>query len=213
MTTTPKKNPLEENSSVAKDFFEQGKKRAGERFENADVDGVVNRCWGLIDNLYHDKSTGKQFMDYTVNELSGKAGELSILKAYVGQHASWANLQCNNSYIFKKFQRANKRKISSEKLNGLYIAMKKNSSDMIREKAIKPTVGDIEAELEKACIREEQDWAFNQGYADRIINLFKSIDWILTSIGWRMKELQSEQMSTHFTPHSTEEDEQTLFSR
>lgn len=172
---------LEHNSPEAKGFFEKGYNRAKERFQDADFDGAVEQCWGLIDTLYHDAGTDMSFEKYSAHELTIMAGKLAILKAYIGRHAADAVLHTNNAYIYKSFQKAGKRKMAGDRL---------------KEIGGKITVADIDAEVVKMSIREEQDWVFNQGYADTVVNLFKSIEWILTSIGWRIKELNSERMDT-----------------
>lgn len=168
------------STQTAKDFFESGKRRLGERFSD---EGTVQECWKIIESLYHDPLTNRSFNDYSVDELTSIAGRISLLKVYIGQLASEANLQTNNAYIFKSFQRSGRRK---------------QATTRIQERAEKVTQASIDAEVVQLTVLEEQDWAFAQGHADKMMNLFRSLEWVLSSIGWRIKELNSAKFDTKY---------------
>lgn len=166
---------FEQNSLAASEFFEKGAQRALERFKNADVEGAVADC---IEMITHIKDN---FTTLSCLELTEYAGRLALLKPFIGTETARAMLNTNNSYIYKTFQKAGKRKYATERL---------------REKGEKYTVGDLDAEVIKMSIREEQDWAFNQEYADRLKTLLDSISTIVSALGWRIKELSQERFES-----------------
>jgi hypothetical protein len=167
----------------AQEFFLEGKRKAEEMLsEQVNTVKIVQECKKIINYLYEN------FEKLESSELSLKGGKLAILKAYLGEVASNAHCETNNFYIYKKYQEAWERKPATKHL------------ESIGEKS---TVRDVDAEVMKRTFEIERDWAFKQETSDSLKNLFVSMDWIITSIGWRIKEKNSEKMDTKYYDHAT----------
>lgn len=156
----------------SQEFYQSHFNRLKTRFEDGGHVQVINETMETLSDL-HDN-----FMVYGLDELTLIAGRLALMKAYLGEYASYENLKTNSAYVYKKLQRANKRSKATTRLEEL---------------GSKITQDSIEAEVIKMTIDEEQEHIFHQYYSDKVTNLFESLNWIMSSIKWRMEEKRSEQ--------------------
>lgn len=163
MTTTP--------FGTFQSFLDSTTKNFRDIFEKSPQRAVITEVMETLEYLKENFST----MDS--GELIMKAGRLAVLKASLGDHASFMNWKTNAAYIYKKFRRADKRRFATDKLE---------------EIGMKVTQDNIEAEVVKATIDEEVSHISQQYYSDKCKSLFESIDWVMSSISWRLKELASE---------------------
>lgn len=132
----------------------------------------------LIRELNGSGASGKMYKDYSFQELSRIAGTLAVLKVNVGEIMSRAKRNKDYASLQVEYRRAKLRKIIIDKLT--------------TEGNKRPTVDDIDAELDQQSYREKMIVIFRIELYDKVNNLWWSLSGITNAIDMRVKVLMSE---------------------
>jgi hypothetical protein len=145
---------------------------------------ILDNIKGVIQELKGDGVTGKTFDMYTANELSKLNGTVAILKFSLGE------ILAKYSRIFK----LNEEKIKICRANWRESVI----NDLTAEKK-RPTVDDINSELDKRVFREKVKSIFKEENYEKALYLWRSINSMIEVIQTRIQILSSEKYSTKFS--------------
>jgi len=136
-------------------------------------DEVIKKALKLIDYV-----SGRNFKDFTGDELTRIAGELAILKVNLGRVVSDKMLEAKATYTYRKW------KYSKE-----YQAQKKQWGS-------KMTVGEAEAVAEDGIENEREAELLSEHQADTLQTLYEDMGEIIRVIQTRIGYLKSERIES-----------------
>ena len=130
---------------------------------------------------------GKEFKDYSADELSRIAGDLAIYKVNLGSLFSRVDFYREMAEQYAKAKRSALRNIATEQAT-----LKKNRAVNTDEKQLKPTVDEIKDELYSLNLPAKTIFAVRQEFSNRCLYLWRSVNSLLDAIEQRIRVLQSD---------------------
>lgn len=139
----------------------------------------VTKIMSYID----ERLTERRYKELTGDILSRAATKLSILNINIGVKAAEATMQANMGYGYRKFQYASEWRATKER---------------IAARTGKVTNEDVKNDLELKNWKHFKQEMEEKLRADKLIALNQGIDSLLMAIGYRLKALMQDRMTTKY---------------
>ena len=148
--------------------------------EVKDKNEILRGIYGILQAF-----DNKSFKDWTLDELSRAAGELSIYLVNLGDMLADAQLHANSSYIYRKLNYITEFK-----------ALRKNVDNLGKENTVK----DAEFGADLETIPEYDQQLLTQHRADSLKLLYENCSRLISVIQSRLKHYESERVKLNLDP-------------
>ena len=147
--------------------------------EYKDKDPILVKVYEILDVIQ-----GQKFGDWSVEELSRMAGEISMLMVNLGDLLHWETMNASNIETYRKEQFL---------------------TELLKLKKEGGTVAEAEARAELVISKIKQEEIEAQYIADMLKTLYRGLDRIVSVIQSRMKSYDIEKCNTNLSDNVTNE--------